>query len=49
MDIENEARQKAEDKAKGTTRYRISPEAIKRRLAAKKAAQRAEKQSKSDG
>lgn len=41
--LEAEARQKAEDKAKNTQRYGLSPAAAKRMLAAKKAAQREER------
>lgn len=38
--LEKEARQAAEDKAAGLTRVGLSPAALKRKLAAKKAAQR---------
>lgn len=40
QDFEAEARKKAEDKAQGINRVGLSPAALKRRLAAKKAAAR---------
>jgi hypothetical protein len=39
--LDDEARKAAEDKANGTKRVGLSPAAIKRKLAAKKAAARA--------
>jgi hypothetical protein len=41
--LEAEARRKAEDKAAGIHRVALSPAALKRRLAKKKAAERAAK------
>lgn len=38
--LEEEARQRAKDKADGVNRVGLSPAALKRKLAAKKAAQR---------
>lgn len=40
QEIEEEARQKAKDKSDGVKRVGLSPAALKRKLAAKKAAQR---------
>jgi hypothetical protein len=41
--LEAEARKAAEDKAQGVTKMTLSPAALKRKLAAKKAAARAAK------
>lgn len=43
QELEHEARRKADDQAQGVTRTTLSPAALKRRLAKKKAAQRAGK------
>lgn len=43
QELDEEARQAAKDKSDGTRRMVISPDAIKRKLAAKKAAERAAK------
>ena len=43
QELEAEARKAAKDRAEGVTRMTLSPEAIKRKLAAKKAAQKAAK------
>ena len=46
QELEAEARQAEKDKAEGVTRMTISPAALKRRLAKKKAAERAARQAK---
>jgi len=44
--LDAEARQAAKDKAEGVTRVGLSPAALKRKLAAKKAAERAAKKNR---
>ncbi len=41
IELENEARQAAKDEADGVKRFKLNPAALKRRLAKKKAAQKA--------